>query len=153
MRGSWTFVLSAIFAIGGWFSVPPAPAFAQGYSPPTGTGGWCTPVGPGQEACFGSPAAACQRQWEVYGEPFMPPNGVAGPNQGTSPGSNWSSYRCNWDYLASPAPVSVIFKCDGFPYVAVPPGRCPLEDDDYTQCEGVRSRSRSIPDRHSRSTP
>lgn len=72
---AWLSVLSlAVWLVATW--IVPQPAAAQAYTPPTGTRGWCTPVGPGQTECLPSPAAACQRQWQVYGEPYIPPAGA-----------------------------------------------------------------------------
>ena len=109
---------------------PRVQAATLDYTPPAGTRGWCTPVGPGQSACFGSPAAACQAQWEVYGEPFLP---NSGPLKGYKDTSNWSAKECDWDYNASPAPTIVLFQCD-FPSTAVAPGRCVNGWNNFRQC-------------------
>lgn len=100
------------------------------YDPPAGTRGWCTPIGPGQTQCFGSPAAACQAQWAVYGEPFIP---NAGPLKGYKDTTNWAAKECDWDYNASPAPTIVLFECD-FPASAVAPGRCVSGWNNFQQC-------------------
>ncbi len=117
-----------------WLTLSPVPAQAQAYDPPSGTKGWCTVVGPGMEECFGSPAAACHRQWEVYGEPWMPPVAYAGPDEGPSDRDVWYAKDCNWYYFASPGPAATVFYCDGFSYVRVAPGRCVLESENLTEC-------------------
>jgi YD repeat-containing protein len=125
------FIASCVFAVAITLLLSPkVQAAAVDYDPPSGTRGWCTPVGPGQSACFGSPAAACQAQWEVYGEPFIP---NAGPLRGFKDTSNWSAKECDWDYNASPAPTIVLFQCN-FPSSAVAPGRCVNGWNNFKQC-------------------
>jgi RHS repeat-associated protein len=128
------FILTVLIVLGAWASLPVPEAQAQSYDPPTGTSGWCTAVGPGATECFGSPGAACQRQWEVYGEPFLPPAGAAGPNESPSGTQYWNVFHCNWEFHASPAPVSVYFNCTGYPFIPVAPGRCPNESQNFPEC-------------------
>lgn len=112
--------LSMAFLACGW--AEGLSAKAPDYDPPTGTRGWCTYVGPGTEECFGSPGAACYRQYEVYG----PPYGAPGPYLGYYDTENWRVKHCDWVWAASPAPISVLFQCD---YTHIPTaGRCGLQD-------------------------
>ncbi|WP_167765446.1 MULTISPECIES: RHS repeat domain-containing protein [unclassified Brevundimonas] len=126
---AWLSVLSlAVWLLATW--VVPVPAAAQTYTPPTGTRGWCTPVGPGQTECFPSPAAACFRQWQVYGQPYMPP---AGSYRGVKDRSSWNAKECDWHYFGTPAPTIVQFQCSGG-YTAVAPGRCVQGWNNFPQC-------------------
>lgn len=124
--------MAIAIVLAGWI-VSDGSVQAQSYTPPAGTRGWCTPVGPGQTQCLPSPAAACQAQWQAYGQPYSPP---AGPLKGFNGTSSWAAKECDWDYSASPAPTVVVFECV-FPATAVAPGRCVSGWNNFPECVTV----------------
>lgn len=78
---------------------------------------WCTTTGVGlPAACFGSPAAACKKQMEIYSP--------SATFQGIIEGPEWWARGCDWSFVAGESrPAIVGLQCPSNMYV-VAPGKC-----------------------------
>jgi len=80
-------------------------AYAQStWTPPAGTGGWCTWTPGNGTACYADATSACARQHSDIGGP--------GQFYGASPSTTWGSAGCNWEYVFGYSrPGGVSFTC------------------------------------------
>jgi RHS repeat-associated protein len=110
------------------------PAAAQGNG-----GGWCTPLGANNGACYPDPLTACSAQWAYYA-----PTQAFG---GYTDTQYWYSKACHWSvHLGVIQPAGVTFECpSGYTRVAANLGSCVLTNENLQErpqtnpCTGVNN--------------